>query len=1641
MHSTQAAADRSGRFRRFIISVITTFFALAFAGEVAAQPTFSKTFSPDIIGPGSVSTLTFTINNGTASPVTDLAFTDNLPSLGPGQLTIADPTFLSNDCGGTLTAPAGGTTITLSDGFVGGSSSCQVTVDVTGTTPGAYNNNSGDLTSSAGNSGPAPDTLTIADDRPGFTKSFAPSSVQFGARSTLIFTIDNSLNADAMSSLAFTDALPVGLEVSSPANAVNDCNGSVLTAVPGSSTISLANDFADPGTLAPGAMCTITVDVQATGVGTLNNRTEELTSVSGFSSPLGSGMASASVEVVVDELALIKNFIDDPVLPGGTATLEFQITNFDRVETVTDITFTDDLDATLSGLVATGLPANDICGTGSSLTGTNVLTLTGASLSSGASCTFSVTLNVPAGATPGSYANTTSAVTGSTAGGPISGQPASDDLVVDVFPVLTKMFLDDPVGAGDTTRLEFTIENTSTSASATSIAFTDIVVGSLSVDSLPANGFCGAGSFIFVNTVGGIPQLNISGANLAPRASCTFEVILQVPVGAPSESLLSTTSEITATVDSQTRTGPAAADSLAVVGAPRLTKSFLGDPVDSGATVTLEFTLEHSEFAPGSATGIAFTDDLDAVLTGLVATGLPQTDICGAGSSITGTSSLSFTGGSLAAGATCTFSVDLTVPAGAAPGVHPNTTSDVSATVSGVSTSGLPANDNLLISAVELTKEFIGDPVLPGASLPLRFTITNTNPDFDATSITFSDDLDDALSGLVATGLPLDDICGSGSQVVGLSSNSLLFFIGGELAPQASCTFDVTVQVPPGAATGTYVNTTGAGSATLDGGFVPFGNAQDDLIVDNNLLSLVKQFTDDPGTPGGTVTLAFTLTNDSLTDSVADISFSDDLDAVFNGLESESGTQNGICGVGSQLSGTSTLNFTGGALPAGQSCSFSVTLRIPGNATGSATSTTSAVTGAVGGVAATGIAASDTLSINNVDFLKSFSGPSAASNTVTLSFTLENFDATAGISGLSFTDDLNAVIAGLIATNTPQTSICGASSQLGGTSLLTFSGGELGPGQSCTFDVELQVPVSATPGGFNSITSNLTSNGLYVSAAVSDILQIEPPPSFAKVFMPNAIALGGTTTLTFTIDNSASTLAASSLAFTDNLPAGLVVAGAPNASNTCGGTLTAVAGAGTIALSGGGVAAGGQCSIQVDVVGNAEGTFVNTSGALTSSSGTSGAATDIIDVVIGDFVLLKSFRTQPVIPGGLVEMELSVVNGSVFALTDIALTDDLDTVLSGLVAEGLPIADTCGAGSSLTGTSIVALTGGNLPASGSCTVVVPVRVPVDAPTGTYTNTTSAASATRQGIPVAAAADSADLVIEPLVLTKVIDPSTVAPDSTTTATYQITNPDPANAATVLAFSDDLDDLVTGLTATNTPINDVCGSGSQVSGASLLTFSGGTVGAGGSCTFDVELLVPSTATPGNYSSVTSSLTSSAQPVADPASAALEVVAPPTFAKAFVPSDIALGGTTTLTFTIDNSASTLAASSLAFTDNLPAGLEVATAPNASSSCGGTVTAIAGATTIGFSGGSVAASSQCTLQVDVLGIANGTIVSTSGALTSSSGDSGTATASLAIGQAARSPASLPAISFKWLILLTLLLLAVGWRALRATNHKAGYG
>ncbi|HVS64632.1 MAG TPA: hypothetical protein VMT85_14140 [Thermoanaerobaculia bacterium] len=1273
------------------------------AAPAAAQPVFSKSFAPATIGAGSASRLTFVIDNGDmGAPAGDLAFNDVLPA----GVTLADPPSATNACGGVVTAPGGGTTIELSGGSLGPGEACQIAVDVTSSTIGTHTNTSGDLTSTAGNSGAATADLTVDPERPGFTKSFSADPIQLGDTVTLTFTLDNGTSASNRFNLNFGDPLPSGLVVAGPSNTGGTCpavDAGAVTAVPGSTTIS----YFATGPLAPGATCTISVDVTAVEPGLQINRTGDLSSTPGGPAQ-SSGFAVDAVDVTVEPLTLVKSFVDDPAAPGETVTLRFTVHNFTR-DPASGIAFTDDLDAALTGLAATGLPQNDVCGAGSQVSGTSTISLTGGSLAGGESCTFGVTLQVPAGATPGTYPNTTSTVTGDVAGVPTVGSPGTDDLVIAPAPILTKSVTPDPALAGDELTVDFLLENPSADP-ITDISFqdvfTDFVPGSTVTP--PAAGYCNGTGTTAVSAT----SIQFSGIDLAAGANCTFSFALQIPLDTQSGVYINTTTEVTGLgPGEETLTGRPASADVTVVAAPTLEKAFVGDPVAPGATVTLRFTLTSAEGAAGTATDIELTDDLSAVLAGLAAIDTPITDVCGAGSEISGTTTLAFTGGSLAPNSSCTFSVTLQVPAGAVPGSYPNTTSTVAATVDGLAVEGPAASDDLDVAGLQAAKQFTDDPAVAGGTVTLEFVLRNDDPSFAATDIAFTDDLNAVVAGLAYNGPVVMDPCGAGSQLTGTTT---LSFTGGSLPSGGSCAFSVVLDVPAGASAGEFSNATSQVTGTVDGGTVVVAPAVDSLqIVDP--LTIEKEFTDDPVVAGGTVTLQLTIGNAHPTEAATGVAFTDDLDAALSGLQAV-GTPLAACG--GTLTGTSLLSFSGGTVPAADSCLVTVTLQVPAGvpAGTAATNTTSSVSGTIDGVGVTGSPASDDLLVEVAGLSKSFDGPTTATGTVVLTFTLENFSTTDTLTGLSFTDDLSATLAGLAATGLPMNDVCGAGSTISGTSFLTFSDGSLGPDESCTFDVTVQVPAGVAPGGYTNTTSDLSSSGIAIALGATDDLVIEPPPAFDKSFSPATVGEGVPSTLMFTIDNTASALAATGLDFTDDLPAGVVVADSPNASTTCtGGTLSAVAGSGIVSYTGGTVAAGATCTVSVDVTAAATGSYVNTSGALTSSSGSSGTASSTLTVRPAPTVT-KVFSPAEIDLGGTTTVVITIDNtAGALPVSGLSFTDTLPA--------GMTVADPANASTTCTGGTLTAApgagsfgyAGGSVAAGESCGVMVEVTADVLGP--------------------------------------------------------------------------------------------------------------------------------------------------------------------------------------------------------------------------------------------------------------------------------------------------------------------------------------
>ncbi|MBN1999754.1 T9SS type A sorting domain-containing protein, partial [candidate division KSB1 bacterium] len=269
----------------------------------------------------------------------------------------------------------------------------------------------------------------------------------------------------------------------------------------------------------------------------------------------------------------------------------------------------------------------------------------------------------------------------------------------------------------ETVTLEFTVTNTHASYSATNIAFTDNLSGSgLWPHNLPLNDICGPGS-----QISGTNILSFTRGSLAPNSSATFSIDLSIPAGGlQTPSFFNSTSPITATLNNSTRTGDPATAYLQI-NLLEFTKQFTDPPAVPGGSVPLVFTITNYSVVP--LAGLSFSDNLNTVLPGLSAIGLPANDVCGTGSQLSGTNFLQLTGGSLSSLEFCTFSVVLQVPPSAAPGIYTNTASNIfmgGLSISNSATAALGITQPIPIRLVSFTAERV-----PEAGIIVKWTPEN----------------------------------------------------------------------------------------------------------------------------------------------------------------------------------------------------------------------------------------------------------------------------------------------------------------------------------------------------------------------------------------------------------------------------------------------------------------------------------------------------------------------------------------------------------------------------------------------------------------------------------------------------------------------------------------------------------------------------------------------------------------------------------------------------------------------------------------------------------------------------------------------------------------------------------------------------
>ena len=1412
----------------------------------------------------------------------------------------------------------------------------------------------------------APPTVTLA---------YGAASIPLAGTTTLTYTVTNPNPGTALTGIVLADHLGTGtgspglnFVVSLPPYT---CGGMGVMSITGS--VYTANLH-----MAAGETCTITANVKGVAGGLQSNATDPLGSTE--SGP-GTASNTATITVVPPNPPTVTiAYGAASIAMAGTTTLTYTVTNPNPGTALTGIVLTDHLGAgtTSPGLnFVVSLPPYT-CG------GMGVMSITGTAFSAnmtmaaGESCTITATVK---GIATGLQSNATDPI-GSTESGPGT---ASNTATITVAgpgqPAVAIAYGAASIPMAGTTTLTFTVTNPNAGTALTGIVLADhLGAGTTSpglnfVVSLPTY------------TCGGMGVMSITGtafsANMTMAAgeSCTITANVKgIATGLQSNA----TDPL-----GSTESGPGTASNIATITVtgpkqPTVTIAYGAASIVLGSTTTLRYTVTNPN-AGTALTGIVLADHIGAGTTspGLNFVVSLPTYTCG-GMGVMSISGSAFSANmTMAAGESCTITANVK---GVAAGLQSNATDPLGSTESGPGTASNIATITVVLpSPPTVTIAYGAASVVLGSTTTLRYTVTNPNAGTALTGIVLADHIG---AGTTSPGLnfvvSLPTYTCGGMGVMSISGSA--FSANMTMAAGESCTITANVK---GVAAGLQSNATD-----------PLGSTESGPGAASNTATITVVLPSPPTVTiaygaasilmAGTTTLTYTVTNPNPGTALTGIVLADHIGAgtTSPGLNFVVSLPPYTCGGMGVMSITGTAFSANMTMAAGESCTITATVR--GVAAGLQSNATDPIGSTESGPGTASNTATIAVAVPPV-IAKAFGASSIALNgSTSLSFTITNpASNTISLTGVAFTDTLPAGL--LVSTPNGLANSCGGTATAtAGSGSVSLSSGTLAGNGSCTVSVNI---LGTTAGVKNNTTSAVTSTEGGTGGTASASLTVVAPPLILKAFGAASIPLNSSTSLAFTILNNNTATVLSGVSFTDTLPAGLVISTPNGLSGSCGGgTITGTQGANVISLSGATLAASASCTFSVNVTGIAAGQMNNMTGAVRSTEGGTGGTASASVIVEAPPVIAKAFSPTTVVPNSVSTLTFTITNPAVntLAQTGLAFTDTLPAGL--VVATPNGLSNSCGGTATATaGSGSITLTGGSLAVNTSCTILVNVTGPLP---GLFTNTTGAVTSTNGGTGNTATATLR--LAYPPNITKGFGAATIPLNTSTSLTFTIQNP---NTVVItlsgIAFTDN---LPAGLSVAPASVlmNSCGGTVTAVPGSGRVSLVGTSLAPNTSCAVTVAILGATAGVKTNSVQVTSMEGG----VGNTSNATITVVSPPGISKAFGAASMLLNGSTTLTFTLQNSNATQSLSGISFGDSLPAGLAVATPNGLAGSCGaGTITATAGSAVIGLTGGTLATSTSCVFSVNVRGVRGGTQTNTTGVVSSTEGGNGsTATASIAV-------------------------------------------
>ncbi len=711
-----------------------------------AKATLTKTIAPATISVGGTATLTLTLGNPNALPITlTAAFVDNMPS----GLTTASAN--TGTCTGVAVTSA---QVTMASGATIPAGGCTIVVTVTSSTPGTVINTTGDVSTSAGVTPGASAPLTVTPLNPGMTKTILPATITSGGTANLTITLGNANPIPVTLAAAFTDTMPAGVTTTSG-------NTGSCTAV----TVTPTSVQKAAGSTIPPGGCTVVVTVTSSTPGTVINTTGSLQTNAGVTTP-----ASAPLTVLQASASLSKTILPGTIIVGGATTLTLTLGNANATPIILASAFTDPMPA---GVTTTS--ANTGSCSGVTVTPTMITMASGANIPAGG-CTIVVTLT---SSTPGKVTNVTSPLL--TSAGPVS--PANAPLTVSAVGVtLGKAIAPATIVSGGTAMLTLTLGNATANALTLTSAFTDTMPAGVTTTS--AN----SGSCVGV-TVTPTTIAMASGTSI-PAGGCTIVVTL-------TSSTIGTVTNVTSPLQTGGGTVPAASAPLTVtVVGVSLGKAIAPATIVSGGTAMLTLTLGNATANALTLTS-AFIDTMPAGVT----TTSANTGTC-TGVTVTPTTVTMASGTSIAPGG-CTIVATIT---SSTIGTVTNVTGPLQTGGGTAPAASAPITVTQTTADLAVTKTNNRTSVTPGSVVTYVVVVTNNGP-AAVTGATVADVVPSLLTGVnwtcsasAGSACPASGTGNVAAAVDLLAGGTVTFILTGTLSTSTTGTLTntATVTAPPG---------------------------------------------------------------------------------------------------------------------------------------------------------------------------------------------------------------------------------------------------------------------------------------------------------------------------------------------------------------------------------------------------------------------------------------------------------------------------------------------------------------------------------------------------------------------------------------------------------------------------------------------------------------------------------------------------------------------------------------------------------------------------------------------------------------------------------------------------------------------------